>query len=199
MELSTGQESDEAMYLHVAYVHLTTAVLVTSLLISSSGPDPNEVQHAKELCEDLLTNVKEQYQRFKENPPQHSRGYGSGNYQQNDRQGYGGYSGGYGGGYGGHQSPAPASAASPTSQAPPGTPAAPGAGTLADYGAQYAQYYGSQDPYAAYGGYQVDSPFTTLSWHHLRVSELCCVLSVLPTASCPATAGCSRCSPRTAN
>ncbi|KAI4134665.1 MAG: hypothetical protein LQ347_001337 [Umbilicaria vellea] len=136
MEHGTGQESDEAMYLHVA------------------GPDPNEVQHAKELCEDLLTNVKEQYQRFKENPPQQSRGYGSGNYQQNDRQGYGGYSGGYGGGYGGHQSPAPASAASPTSQAPPGTPAAPGAGALTDYGAQYAQYYGGPDPYAAYGGYQ---------------------------------------------
>ncbi|MCJ1299083.1 hypothetical protein MMC08_001874 [Hypocenomyce scalaris] len=136
MEHGTGQESDEAMYLHVA------------------GPDPREVQHAKELCEDLLVNVKEQYQRFKENPPQQSRAYGSGSYQQNDRQGYGGYSGGYGGGYGGHQSPAPASAMSLTAQAPPGTPGAPGAGSPTDYSAQYAQYYGGQDPYAAYGGYQ---------------------------------------------
>lgn len=133
---------------------LTTA-LVARRLTHLSGPDPHEVQHAKELCEDLLSNVKEQYQRFKENPPQQSRGFGSGSYPQNDRQGYGGYSGGYGGGYGGHQSPAPASAMSPTSQAPPGTPAAPGAGSPADYSAQYAQYYGGQDPYAAYGGYQV--------------------------------------------
>lgn len=119
-------------------------------LTKSSGPDPREVQHAKELCEDLLTNVKEQYERFKENPPQQSRGYGAAGYQQGDRQGYGAPGSGYGG-YGGQQSPAPASAAI---QAPPGTPGAPGAGSPADYSAQYAQYYGGQDPYAAYGGYQ---------------------------------------------
>ena len=112
------------MYLHVA------------------GPDPNEVQHAKELCESLLDNVREQYQRFKENPPQ-QRGYG---YQQGgDRQNsYGGgssYGGGYGS-YGGAQSPAPA------------TPGPPGASSPTDYAAQYAQYYGGADPYAAYGGYQ---------------------------------------------
>jgi len=133
MEHGTGQESDEPMYLHVA------------------GPDPKEVEHAKELCEDLLVNVKEQWQRHKDNPPP-QRGYaGSGGYQnqQNDRQGYGGYSGGYGG----HQSPA-ASAMSPATPAPPGTPGAPGAGSPTDYSAAYAQYYGGQDPYAAYGGYQ---------------------------------------------
>ncbi|MCJ1256975.1 hypothetical protein MMC24_004800 [Lignoscripta atroalba] len=135
MEHGTGQESDEQMYLHVA------------------GPDPREVQHAKELCEDLLGNVKEQYERFKEQPPP-QRGYGSGSYGQGDRHGYGGYSGGYGGGYGGQQSPAASSAMSPTTQAPPGTPGAPGAGSPTDYSAQYAQYYGGQDPYAAYGGYQ---------------------------------------------
>ena len=39
---------------------------------------------------------------------------------------------------------------SPTSQGPPGAGSpAPGA----DYATQYAQYYGGQDPYAAYGGY----------------------------------------------
>ncbi|KAL2809959.1 hypothetical protein BJX63DRAFT_423436 [Aspergillus granulosus] len=131
MEQSTGRESDEPMYLHVA------------------GPDPNEVQNAKELCEDLLANVREQYQRFKENPPQHNYGgYG----QRGDRHNnYGGSSGGggYGGGYGSqhqHQQSPPASA-SPAGQ---GTP---GATSAADYSAQYAQYYGS-DPYAAYGGYQ---------------------------------------------
>jgi len=108
-----------------------------------SGPDPNEVQHAKELCESLLENVKEQYARFKENPPQ-QRGYG---YQQGGQQGGGerqGYGGGYGG-YGGAQSPAAAT---------PATPGPPGASSPTDYSAQYAQYYGGQDPYAAYGGYQ---------------------------------------------
>ncbi|KAL6714870.1 hypothetical protein ACLMJK_007130 [Lecanora helva] len=125
IERDTNQESDEPMYLHVA------------------GPDPNEVQKAKELCESLLDNVREQYQRFKDNPPQ-QRGYG---YQQGggDHQGgYGGYGGGYGS-YGGAQSPAGAT---------PATPGPPGASSPTDYAAQYAQYYGGQDPYAAYGGYQ---------------------------------------------
>lgn len=114
------------------------------LLILIRGPDPREVQRAKELCEDLLTNVKEQYEQFKENPPQ-QRGYGASGYQQGDRQGYGTSASGYGG-YGGQQSP------STPVQAPP--PGAPGAGSPTDYNSQYAQYYGGQDPYAAYGGYQ---------------------------------------------
>ncbi|KAL4921243.1 hypothetical protein BDW62DRAFT_175266 [Aspergillus aurantiobrunneus] len=121
MEPSTGKESEDPMYLHVA------------------GPDPNEVQNAKELCEDLLGNVREQYQRFKESPPQH--GYG-GYGQRGDR--HNNYGGGYGGGYGNQQQSPPATAS------PSGTP---GVTSAADYSAQYAQYYGS-DPYAAYGGYQ---------------------------------------------
>ncbi|EAU34558.1 predicted protein [Aspergillus terreus NIH2624] len=123
VETNTGRESDEPMFLHVA------------------GPNPDDVKMAKELCEDLLANVREQYQRFKENPPQHSYGgYG----QRGDRYNYGG---GYGGGYGNqHQN-------SPSASASPGAQATPGSGTPADYSAQYAQYYGS-DPYAAYGGYQ---------------------------------------------
>ncbi|KAL8688679.1 MAG: hypothetical protein Q9218_005472 [Villophora microphyllina] len=122
-EHGTNRESDEPMYLHVA------------------GPDPKEVQHARELCEDLLANVKEQYERFKENPP--NRGYG-GYGQDNRQQGYNTqnpYST-----YGGAQSPSTASSATP------GPPGASGA----DYTAQYAQYYASLpggDPYAAYGGY----------------------------------------------
>ncbi|OOF97820.1 hypothetical protein ASPCADRAFT_34248, partial [Aspergillus carbonarius ITEM 5010] len=136
MEPSTGRESDEPMFLHVA------------------GPDPNDVQSAKSLCEDLLANVREQYQRFKENPPQHSYGgYGG---QRGDRYhyggGYGGGGGGSGGGYGGnhqHQN-SPSTTASPSTQAA----GASGSGTgTPDYSAQYAQYYGT-DPYAAYGGYQ---------------------------------------------
>ncbi|KAI9731785.1 MAG: hypothetical protein M1834_004574 [Cirrosporium novae-zelandiae] len=138
MEHGTGRESDEPMYLHVA------------------GPDPKEVQHAKELCEDLLGNVREQYERFKEQPPpQHfgsNSGYGGGyggGYGRNDRSSsYGGYQG-YGAG-------SPTSATMSPATQPPGTPAAaPGAaGSPVDYSAQYAQYYAGQDPYAAYGGYQ---------------------------------------------
>lgn len=122
----------------------------------SRGPDPNQVQKAKELCEDLLKNVREQYEEFKNRPPP-QRGYGG------QTTGYGGERG-YGdrapdrsnpyGGYGGYNnSPAPntpGSALSPTPQS------APGAGSPAstDYAAQYAQYYGGAggaDPYAAYG------------------------------------------------
>ncbi|KAI9796797.1 MAG: hypothetical protein M1825_006506 [Sarcosagium campestre] len=130
-EQSTGMEADEPMFLHVA------------------GPDPKELQHAKELCEDLIANVTKQYEQFKERPPpqHHQGGYG---HQQGgpDRGGYGGY-----GGYQQAGSPGGAQGAlSPTAQAPPGTPGAPGASSSADYSAQWAQYYG-QDPYAAYGGY----------------------------------------------
>lgn len=145
MEHGTGQESDEDMYLHVA------------------GPDPKEVQHAKELCEDLLANVREQYEEFKARGPQ-NRGYGD----RGPSTGYGGQSGygdrqgpdrsnsyGGGGGYGGYNSPAPAASSvmSPPGAAPGSASPAPGA----DYAAQYAQYqqqYGAgADPYAAYGGY----------------------------------------------
>ncbi|EAQ83911.1 hypothetical protein CHGG_10315 [Chaetomium globosum CBS 148.51] len=131
MEASTGRESDEDM-----------------------GPDPEKVQKAKELCEDLLANVREQYEEFKSRPP---RNYGGGG-------GGGGY-GGRGGGdsYQGynrdshHQnsshsysnSPAPGAGASATPPTSTGTPT-----SAADYAAQYAQYYGTADPYAAYGGYQ---------------------------------------------
>ncbi|KAJ5326034.1 K Homology domain type 1 [Penicillium brevicompactum] len=132
IESSTNQESDEAMYLHVA------------------GPDANDVQQAKELCEDLLNNVKEQYQRFKENPPHHHYGGGYGNRggDRGDRYQGSGYGGG---GYNRQQQQNNGSTASPSGQASPGGAAAQSA---ADYSAQYAQYYGTSDPYAAYGGYQ---------------------------------------------
>lgn len=123
------------------------------LLKHCRGPDPREVLHAKELCEDLLANVKEQYERFKENPPQQTRGYSSTPYQPSDRQSYGPPGSNYGG-YGGQQ---PTTQTTAAIQSPPGiagAPGAPGAGSPVDYGAQYAQYYGGQDPYSAYGGYQ---------------------------------------------
>lgn len=141
--------------------HPRLDVGVEALLISLSGPDPNEVKRARDLCLDLLDNVKQQYERFKERGPSHDRGYsggGGGGYQNGghrgsygDRQQHDSYNGGYSGGYGGAQSPYAASAMSPAAQTP-GTPASATPGT--DYAAQYAQYYGGQDPYAAYGGYQ---------------------------------------------
>jgi len=161
IESSTGRESDEDMYLHVA------------------GPDAAMVQKAKELCEDLMANVKQQYEEHKARPP---RSYGdrSGGYGGGDRHhGHsgGGYRGGHNGGEGGYgggghhhhrdrdhysnspahhgagagapvASPSPAPTTAPTA----GAPASAAAG--ADYAAQYAQYYGGADPYAAYGGYQ---------------------------------------------
>ncbi|EGE03087.1 KH domain-containing protein [Trichophyton equinum CBS 127.97] len=139
-EHGTNQESDEPMYLHVA------------------GPDPNEVQNAKALCEDLLSNVKEQYEKFKENPPPQRGYHGGGGYGHRDRHQYGmGYSSGgshHGaGGYNNHSSPQTPSGMTPQS-GPGATPTPSAGGAQPDYSSQYAQYYGGQDPYAAYGGYQ---------------------------------------------
>ncbi|KAJ9149412.1 KH domain-containing protein [Pleurostoma richardsiae] len=124
LENATGRESEEDMFLHVA------------------GPDPKMVEKAKELCEDLLANVKEQYEEFKNRPPRNYGGSGGYGDRHHDR------SGSYQG-YGSYNSPTPATAASAS---PP--PGASSTGTPTDYAAQYAQYYGGQDPYAAYGGYQ---------------------------------------------
>ncbi|KAI1111243.1 hypothetical protein F5Y14DRAFT_443441 [Nemania sp. NC0429] len=147
LEASTNRESDEDMYLHVA------------------GPDPKMVDKAKELCEDLVGKVKEEYEEFKTRPPRqhYGGGHGGGGGYGGDRYGGDRYgdrhsdrydrSGNRSGSYGGHggynNSPAPAgNAASPV----PGTAGSP-SGANNDYSAQYAQYYGTQDPYAAYGGY----------------------------------------------
>ncbi|KAK4988701.1 hypothetical protein LTR50_003780 [Elasticomyces elasticus] len=154
IEHDTGNESDEQMYLHVA------------------GPDPNEVQRAKELCLDLLANVTQQYEQFKERGPRHDyhdhgdrgdRGdrYGGGdryNHRDRDRNtgsyGGGGYNnGGYNNsGYGDLQSPIAPQAASVMSPGGTGAAEATTAETQAAWAAYYAQ--GGQDPYAAYGGYQ---------------------------------------------
>nr|KAJ4024057.1 hypothetical protein NW766_000289 [Fusarium irregulare] len=144
LEAATNHESDEDMFLHVA------------------GPDANMVEKAKELCEDLIANVKQQYEEFKSRPPRYGgdryggdryggdRYNGGGDRNHSHSGSHGGSHGSYGGshgGYGGYganaggasNSPAPAGVNSPTN--------------AADYAAQYAQYYGGADPYAAYGGY----------------------------------------------
>ncbi|KAK3386964.1 hypothetical protein B0H63DRAFT_144121 [Podospora didyma] len=118
MEISTGRESDDDMYLHV------------------TGPDPAMVQKAKELCNDLLDNVREQYEEAKALPPRsYGRGYGGDRPHNNSYNHSGGYQGynnsnsnQHYGSNSGYQTPT----------------------------AQYAQYYastGAADPYAAYGGY----------------------------------------------
>jgi hypothetical protein len=95
-EHGTGRESDEPMYLHVA------------------GPDPAQVQIAKEDCLDLLGNVKTQYEEFKRHGPSYGRNQGGGGHGDHhgghrgppgDRQGSGSYGGGQAGspaGYGGY-------------------------------------------------------------------------------------------------
>ncbi|KAI1266141.1 hypothetical protein F5Y18DRAFT_416531 [Xylariaceae sp. FL1019] len=151
-EASTNQESEDDMYLHVA------------------GPDPKMVEKAKELCEDLVGKVREEYEEFKSRPPrQHYGGHhgGGGGYGERSYGGGDRYSGGGGGGgdrydrsnsqsgsyggYGGYNN-SPAPGGSTASPATGGAGSPPGATN--DYAAQYAQYYGGQDPYAAYGGYQ---------------------------------------------
>ena len=144
MEHSTNAESDEPMYLHVA------------------GPDPKEVQRAKELCEDLLGNVRNNYEHFKANPPpqrmeSYTDGYGA------DAQ-RGSYGGGYGrdrgrDSYSSHHNNSYNTpyAATPSTPAPGGAASPTAAYPTADATAYYAQYYASQpggDPYAAYGGYE---------------------------------------------
>ncbi len=108
------------------------------------------VEKAKELCEDLLTNVREAYEEFKARPPRSFgggygdrpregsyQGYNRDNHHQNN-QGGNGYNGGATHGAGSTASPTPGNASG-----------------AADYAAQYAQYYGgAADPYAAYGGYE---------------------------------------------
>ncbi|KAI1020823.1 hypothetical protein LB504_011970 [Fusarium proliferatum] len=142
LEAATNQESDEDMFLHV------------------TGPDPNMVAKAKELCEDLIANVKEQYEEFKSRPPR----YGGDRYG-GDRYGGDRYNGGgdrnhsHGGSHGTSHGSYGASGYGGYGSNPAGasnSPAAAGVNSptnAADYAAQYAQYYGGADPYAAYGGY----------------------------------------------
>ncbi|KAL7923015.1 hypothetical protein ACQKWADRAFT_290976 [Trichoderma austrokoningii] len=133
LEAATNCESDEDMFLHV------------------TGPDPNMVAKAKELCEDLITNVKEQYEEFKARPPRYN----------NDRGGYGDHHhhrgshdrshGGGGSHHNSYNSYNRFNSDAGASNSP--APAASSQQSTADYAAQYAQYYNGADPYAAYGGY----------------------------------------------
>jgi hypothetical protein len=162
LEAATNRESDEDMYLSVTYVfgtHRDENVLTDTQI---SGPDSDMIDKAKGLCEDLIANVREQYEEFKSRPPRQHGGHGGygghgshgGHSNHGNHGGYGDHGRGssHGGGsyssYGGRYGNDSGASNSP---APPGVNS-PSTAT-ADYAAQYAQYYGGADPYAAWGGY----------------------------------------------
>lgn len=170
MEPNSGQESDEPMYLHIAYVWLWWATV--ALLTRCSGPRPEGVAQAKQLCEELLEKVKADYHAFKDRPPTNRYGdrdgysggrpgYGDrGDRDRSQSYGYGGAGsyGGYGGhgGQGGHNGyGAQDTVMSPASA----TPTADANSQAFDSNAAqawiaYYQQNPDQDPYVAYGGYQ---------------------------------------------
>lgn len=144
MEHSTGQESDEPMYLHVA------------------SPDAEQVDRAKKLCEDLLASVRQNYEHFKANPPparveSYTDGYGADanrgghrGYGRRDDQRQGSYASNNYASY--NQNGAYAATPTTPGPAPSQSPSA-----AQSYQQQWADYYAQNptaDPYAAYGGYQ---------------------------------------------
>lgn len=101
------------------------------------------VEKAKELCEDLIANVREQYEEFKARPPRnHDRGGFGDHYRGNGSHERSNFSS--------HDRHVPERPAAPANTAAP-TPSS--SANAADW-SQYSQYYNSSDPYAAYGGYQ---------------------------------------------
>lgn len=146
------------------------------MLTDRSGPRPEGVAQAKQLCDELLEKVKADYQAFKDRPPPNRFGEREGGYG-GGRPGYGergdrgdrgdrdrSQSYGYGaapnsgavgyGGYGSHGAPAVDTVMSPNSAAAPADANA----QAFDYNTMqaWAVYYQAnpdQDPYMSYGGY----------------------------------------------
>jgi len=125
MENGIGRESDEEMYLHV------------------TGPDPREVENAKQLCEDLVKSVTEQYEQHKLQPtPTRFAGYA----QHNN----------HGHHYNQSSPPPPNGDIAQSSSAIHNGTSVASPTTEFIQGQQYNPYaaYGAADPYAPYGGYQ---------------------------------------------
>ncbi|KAH6610194.1 hypothetical protein Trco_000214 [Trichoderma cornu-damae] len=135
LEATTNRESDEDMFLHV------------------TGPDPNMVAKAKDLCEDLIANVKEQYEEFKARPPRYNNergGYGGDHHHHHHR---GSHDRSHGGSHSNSYSSYNNRYNSDTAASNSPAPGVSSPGNATDYAAQYAQYYNGADPYAAWGGY----------------------------------------------
>lgn len=68
IEQETGRESDEPLYIHITYAFpspsSTSAIELTQLNDSSSGPDEGQVQRAKVLTEDLLLVVRQEHAKM---------------------------------------------------------------------------------------------------------------------------------------
>lgn len=125
------------------------------------------VQRAKELCLDLLDNVKQQYEQFKERGPrERPGGYGNGYGNRGDRgdrndrgERYSNHrDNNYSQGYNTRQA---------IGQASPGTTAEP-TGDAAATQEWINQYYGGQDPYAAYGGYEA---YMRMYWQYYQQQQ----------------------------
>ena len=149
------------------------------MLTPHSGPDPNEVQRAKQLCLELLEAVKTSYEAFKERGPRGGGGYGGGgsgggrynddgqggggyHHQRGDRNGSGSYGGGggngqYGGGGGGYGQQSAGGYGTGAAQSPQAAqaPAVDPAEQQRQVAAWTAYYAANphEDPYAQYGGY----------------------------------------------
>lgn len=129
------------------------------MFLHIAGPRPEGVAKAKELCEGLLTTVRNDYMAFKERPPQ--RRYGGEGYS-NGRPGYGdrgdrdrSHSYGYGG-HNNYEAPQPSHSPYPAASVSADPQAANAAAMDWNQMAQYAAYYTAhpeQDPYAQYGGF----------------------------------------------
>lgn len=113
------------------------------------------VTRAKELCLDLLDNVKKQYEQFKERGPRDRQGGGYGNsYGNRDR-------------YNNNNNSSRESDYSYGSQYPSSAPSTgqDNAGATQDW---INQYYGGQDPYAAYGGYEA---YMRMYWQYYQQQQ----------------------------
>lgn len=169
MEHDTGRESDEQMYLHVAYVQCPDSRLKIYVFADTMyyrSPEAEKVQQAKQMCVELLESVREQYEKFKERPPRsagprggyHDDQQSGGGYNRGDRNGSGSYNhNSYDAnsqyGYQGGQSAYSGSAQSPTTATPAGAAASGINQAEVDAWVAYYAANPAADPYANMGGY----------------------------------------------
>ncbi|KAG2184994.1 hypothetical protein INT43_000907, partial [Umbelopsis isabellina] len=141
VESATGVEADEPLYMHITCAR-------------QDGLDK-----AAKLSEDLLKTVKDEWERFQQQPPQYGRGYGRGSYGHGPPQHHGNY------GYQQYGAPPPPPVNPPL---PPGPPPPPPSGAGPDHTsppppppAGVSEHSASPAaPDASYGQYGSQSPAT---------------------------------------